>query len=92
MEQFKANGMKEIVRVKIADAGRLVIPAELRREYGFSKGEEVLLCPVADGIEIMTPAAALKRAQERVRSYIPGDEIDLTDELLMARASDDSLR
>lgn len=84
--------MKDIVRVKIADAGRLVIPADLRREYGFAEGEEVLLCPVADGIEIMTPAAALKRAQDRVRSYIPGDEIDLTDELLASRTGDDSLR
>ncbi len=84
--------MRECFRAKIAHAGRVVIPAELRREYGFSEGEEVVLWPCADGIEILSPATALKRAQDRVRSYIPGDDIDLTDELLTARTSDESLR
>ncbi len=84
--------MKEVIRSRIADAGRVVIPAELRRQYGLSEGDEVVICPGADGIEILSPAAALKRAQERVRSFIPGDDIDLTDELLAARGRDDLLR
>lgn len=84
--------MKDIIRSRIAEAGRLVIPADLRRQYGLSEGDEVLLCLGVDGIEILSPAAALKRAQQRVRSFIPGDDIDLTDELLAARAHDDALR
>jgi AbrB family looped-hinge helix DNA binding protein len=84
--------MREWIRAKVADAGRVVIPAELRREYGFAEGEEVVLCPGPDGIEILSPATALKRAQDRVRSYIPSDDIDLTEELLAARMRDESLR
>jgi AbrB family looped-hinge helix DNA binding protein len=84
--------MKEVVRARIADAGRVVIPAELRRQYGLSEGDEVVICAGADGIEILSPAAALKRAQDRVRAFIPGDDLDLTDELLAARSRDESLR
>jgi AbrB family transcriptional regulator (stage V sporulation protein T) len=83
------NGM---IKSRIADAGRVVIPAEVRRQYGLSEGDEVVICPGADGIEILSPAAALRRAQERVRSFIPGDDVDLTDELLAARVQDASLR
>jgi AbrB family looped-hinge helix DNA binding protein len=83
--------LKLPLRTKIADAGRVLIPAELRRQYGLSEGEEVVLLGGPDGIEILSAATALKRAQERVRSYIPGDDVDLTQELLAARKSDDSL-
>ncbi len=80
------------IRTKMADAGRVLIPAELRRQYGLAEGAEVVLLGGTDGIEILTAAKALERVQERVRSYIPGDDVDLTQELLAARKSDDSLR
>jgi hypothetical protein len=35
---------------------------------------------------------ALKETQGEVRKYIPGDDVDLTDELLAARRRDGSLR
>ncbi len=84
--------MTEFIRSRITDAGRVVIPAELRREYGLSDGQEVVFCRGGAGLELLTVPQALKRAQDEIRKYIPGDDIDLTDELLAARKSDGSLR
>ena len=83
--------MSEFLRSRITDAGRVVIPAELRRAYHLEEGQEVFFCRGANGIELLTVPSALQRAQEEIRRHIPGDDIDLTDELLTARQSDGSL-
>lgn len=84
--------MQEFIRSRITDAGRVVIPAELRRAYGIKDGQEVVFCRGETGIELLTVPQALKKAQDEIRRYIPGDDIDLTEELLTARKSDGSLR
>jgi AbrB family transcriptional regulator (stage V sporulation protein T) len=84
--------MKEFIRSRITDAGRVVIPAELRREYGLDDGQEVVFCRGETGLELLTVPQALKRAQDAIRKYIPGDDVDLTDEVLAARKRDGSLR
>jgi len=84
--------MTEFIRSRITDAGRVVIPAELRREYGLNDGQEVVFCRGDAGLELLTVPQALKRAQDEIRKYIPGDDVDLTDELLAARKGDGSLR
>jgi antitoxin PrlF len=81
----------DVIRSRITDAGRVVIPAEFRREYGLEDGQEVVFCRGSFGLELLTVPQALKRAQEEVRKYIPGDDVDLTAELLAARLSDASL-
>jgi len=84
--------MKEFIRSRITDAGRVVIPAELRREYGLAEGQEVVFWRGRSGLELLSLPEALKRAQDAIRKYIPGDELDLTEELISARKSDESLR
>lgn len=82
--------MSELLRSRISDAGRVVIPAELRRAYHLEEGQEVFFCRGAHGIELLTVPLALQRAQDEIRRYIPGDDVDLTEELLTARQSDGS--
>ena len=84
--------MKEFMRSRITDAGRVVIPAELRREYGLADGQEIVFWRGRGGLELLSLPEALKRAQDEIRKYVPGDDLDLTDELLAARKSDESLR
>jgi AbrB family looped-hinge helix DNA binding protein len=69
----------------MGDGGRLVIPAEVRREAGLSPGAALLISVTADGdLLVSTPAAGLRRARQLVRRYVePGDS--LTDELLAER-------
>lgn len=58
------------VSAKIADGGRLVIPAEHRRALGLEIGDEVIV-RVEDGeLRILTRAEAIKRAQKKVRLHI----------------------
>lgn len=82
--------MTEIYRSKIADAGRVVIPAELRRAMGLDEGQEVVFVKGEQGVELLTSEQALQRVQATVREYIPDDSLDLTNELLEARTTDGS--
>ena len=59
------------VHTKIAEGGRIVIPAEYRRALGVEVGDEVIL-RMADGeVHILTRAQAIKRAQALVRKHVP---------------------
>ena len=71
-------------RVKIAEGGRIVIPAEVRQALGLHIGDEVLL-QLGDGeIRLITVREALRRAQELVRQSIPAST-SLADELIAER-------
>ena len=56
---------------KIGLGGRIVIPAELRREIGVDVGDEVILRLVRGEIHILTRAQAIQKAQALVRKSIP---------------------
>lgn len=83
--------MTEFIRGKVTDAGRVVIPAELRRAFHIEDGQEVIFCRDEQGIRLLTAAQAIERSQEAVRRYVGSDHLDLTDELLKARKTDGSL-
>ena len=76
--------------VKVAANGRMVIPAPVRSALGLSRGGDVVL-KVEDGaVRIETLDEAIRRAQEMVAQYVPGD-VSLVDELIAERraAADD---
>ncbi len=55
---------------KIAEGGRVVIPADYRRALGLKVGDEVIL-RIADGeVHILTRGQAVKKAQALVRSHV----------------------
>jgi AbrB family looped-hinge helix DNA binding protein len=72
-------------RVKIAPGGRIVIPAKMRAELGFEPGEHVILECVDGELRVRSLRAAIKRAQDFVRRYIPDDDRSLVDELIAER-------
>lgn len=71
-------------QVKIVDGGKLVIPASMRRDLGFSVGD-IVLVDIDDGeLRVRSVSRAIQRAQEIVRKYVPED-VGLVDELITER-------
>jgi AbrB family looped-hinge helix DNA binding protein len=71
-------------RTRIADGGRVVIPADMRRELGLQSGSEVILDVTNGELRIRTLARVIERAQELVRRYVP-DDARLADALIQDR-------
>ena len=75
------------VSAKIADGGRVVIPAEHRRALGLEVGDEVII-RVEDGeLRILTRAEAIRRAKSLVRRKVKKGR-SLVDELTGERRTE----
>lgn len=59
----------EEVHVKLSAAGRLLIPARLRKSLGLHVGDELLLTRDADRLVITSRTAALRRAQAAATKF-----------------------
>ena len=70
--------------VKLGSNGRLVIPAEYRKALGVEEGDELVVRFKDGELRLSTRKVALKRAQERVRRYMP-EGVSLADELIRER-------
>lgn len=72
-------------RVKVADDGSVVLPAEVVRAMGLVPGNDVVLEVRPDGTLLAdSPAAAWKEAQRLVQERIPPG-VSLVDELIADR-------
>ena len=56
------------ISTRIAQGGRLVIPAEYRRALGLKEGDEVILRLVDSELRITGRSAAVRKAQEAIQS------------------------
>jgi AbrB family looped-hinge helix DNA binding protein len=71
-------------RAKVTEGGRLVIPAEFRRQLGLQPGAEVVM-DIADGeLRIRSVRQAVGCAQSLVRRYVEHGN-DLANELINER-------
>jgi AbrB family looped-hinge helix DNA binding protein len=75
------------VRAKVAAGGRIVIPAEFRRALGVRTGDTVILQLDDGDVRVFTLDRAIKRAQELLDRYIPGDRC-LSEELIAERRAE----
>ena len=73
--------------VRVAEGGRIVIPAEYRKALGLKVGDEVILMLEGEEIHLLTLRQAIKRAQEMVRRYVPEGR-SLSDELIAERRAE----
>ncbi len=75
--------MESVGRGKVS-AGRVVLPAGLRKEFGIKDGSEVVFSRTEHGIEIKTLTEVIRQAQERCGRYAkPGTGV--VDELIRDR-------
>jgi bifunctional DNA-binding transcriptional regulator/antitoxin component of YhaV-PrlF toxin-antitoxin module len=79
--------MGEFIRGEVSGAGRVVVPSELRKEFGIEDGVEVVFSRTQHGIQITTLDQAIRQAQELVRRYVP-QGVSLVDDLREARRQD----
>ena len=84
----KPSDLKSVsqVRLKIGDAGRIVIPAEMRAAMMVEPGDTVTARVVDGEFRIVSPQVALKRFQavgRQFRAKNPG--VDLVEELIADR-------
>lgn len=70
--------------VKIIDGGKLIIPAAFRRKLGIDIGDTVVIELGEDGLHVRSLSSAVRRAQDIVREFVPGD-VSLADELIAER-------
>lgn len=70
--------------VKVGSGGRFVIPGELRAAMGIEPGDTIVLVLEPDGVLLLTPEQAVRRAQGIVREYVPEGR-SLSDELVAER-------
>jgi AbrB family looped-hinge helix DNA binding protein len=72
-------------RVRLDEAGRIVIPAKMRKALGMQK-HDWLVIGVEDGeVRVFTIAEAIRKAQETARKYMPPNGRSIIDELIAER-------
>ena len=69
------------------EAGRIVIPAEIRRKLGFNSGDTLLLSVEDEVLKIESHRARIRRIQDSLKRYIPSGRY-LSDELIAERRED----
>jgi AbrB family looped-hinge helix DNA binding protein len=72
------------IKTKVAEGGRIVIPAEYRQALGIQIGDEVILELDGEELCLFTVEQGIKRAQELVSRYVY-PERSLADELIAER-------
>lgn len=74
----------DVVRTKVTQGGRIVIPAEMRRRLGIEIGEDVNIALDGESLRILTQKESIKRAQALVSKFVPKG-VSLVDELIADR-------
>lgn len=74
----------QMVKTRVTQGGRIVIPAEMRKQLGIEIGEKVNLSVENNSIRILTQKEAIRKAQELVRKCVP-EGVSLVDELIADR-------
>ena len=76
--------MAVVVVVNVAENGRMVLPAEVRRALGLDGAGQLRIEVTKDGAQITTRRQALLRARERIGSIVPRAR-SLSEELIADR-------
>ena len=79
------NALRTTIRV--ADGGRIVIPAKVRDRLGMEIGTDLVLTVEDDHATLMNATSARRRARQRVRGYVP-PKVSLSKELMAERKAE----
>ena len=76
--------MQTIVKTKVTQGGRIVIPAEMRKQLGIEIGEDVNLSLEDDWVKISTRKLALQRIRKNIETVV-NEGVSVVDELIADR-------
>ncbi len=77
----------QAVRTRLGENGRVVIPAEFRKQLGLKAGDPLVVRLDEDGLRIESRRAAVRAAQRMVRERVPKGEL-LTERLFRMRLAE----
>ena len=75
------------IRARVTEAGRIVIPAELRNEFGIEEGQDIVFTRDGRGIRITTLRDAITEVQDYFAALAPANRV-LSDELIKDRETE----
>ena len=79
--------METIYRTRLTDNGRILIPAECRKQFGLSSNEELLVRVDEEGIHLIPLVNQLRAFRNKMQKDLkPG--VKLLNELRQTRAQD----
>lgn len=73
---------------KLIKGGKIVIPAELRREYGFEEGDTLVFEREGNALVIKTYAQVVREVQAEFRSMAGDRRESMVDQLLSERRAE----
>ncbi|WP_260580743.1 AbrB/MazE/SpoVT family DNA-binding domain-containing protein [Sphingopyxis sp. PET50] len=73
---------------KLIKGGKIVIPAELRRELGFKDGDQLVIERDGNSLVLKTSQQVLREIQAEVRKLIGPYKGSLVDELIAERRAE----
>ena len=76
--------MQTFIRTKVTQGGRIVIPAEMRKQLGIEIGEDVNLFLEDNTLKIITQRESIRKAQKLFRQFVP-EGVSIVDELIADR-------
>lgn len=73
---------------KLIKGGKIVIPAELRREFGFNEGDTLVLEREGDGLIIKSYAQVVREVQATFKAMLNDRSRSMVDELIAERRAE----
>jgi len=70
---------------KVIKGGKIVIPAELRRELGFADGDRLVLEREGETLVVKSYRQVVREVQQAFRPYQPQDGRSMVDDLMAER-------
>lgn len=74
----------DALKTKMDHAGRILIPARLRKILGLHPGDAVLLIPEDRSVRLLSVEERIRRAQDLTKTYVASDR-SLAEELVRDR-------
>lgn len=79
--------MTDAFHVKLADDGRVVIPASLRHRLGLKPGDPLVIDAEGDVVRVRSAASVLAEVQAYFQRFAPPD-VNMVDELIADRRAE----
>ena len=73
---------------KLIKGGKIVIPAELRREFGFKDGDTLVFESEGGRLILKTYAQVVRDVQAEFKAMVPAGNRSMVDELLAERRAE----
>ena len=73
---------------KLIKGGKIVIPAELRREFGFTDGDTLVFESEGGRLVLKAYAQVVREVQAEFKAMVPAGNRSMVDELLAERRAE----